>query len=87
MAILLTPLTQQVSYMAPETVTGSSFKASDVWSYAVVTWQLVTGEVAPWPGLRNVQIIMGVMQVRLGAAARVCVFGLRGHGRKPVGPH
>ncbi|KXZ56331.1 hypothetical protein GPECTOR_1g292 [Gonium pectorale] len=51
-----------VAYMAPETVNGSSFKASDVWSYGVVLWQLVTGETVPWPGLRNVQIIMGIMQ-------------------------
>ncbi|GFR47288.1 hypothetical protein Agub_g8975 [Astrephomene gubernaculifera] len=51
-----------VSYMAPETVSGCSCKASDVWSYAVLVWQLLTGELAPWPGLRNVQIMMGVLQ-------------------------
>eukprot|EP00198_Chlamydomonas_reinhardtii_P011551 XP_001700888.1 predicted protein [Chlamydomonas reinhardtii] len=48
--------------MAPETVGGSSYKSSDVWSYGVVVWQLVTGEAAPWPGLRNVQVMLGVLQ-------------------------
>ncbi|KAG2493311.1 hypothetical protein HYH03_008446 [Edaphochlamys debaryana] len=54
-----------VRYLAPETVSGSSFHASDVWSFGVVMWQLVTGEVAPWPSLRNMQILMGVMHGEL----------------------
>ncbi|GLI65519.1 hypothetical protein VaNZ11_009074 [Volvox africanus] len=54
-----------VRYLAPEAVSGVSFKASDVWSFAVMLWQLVTGVSAPWPGLRSVQIIMGVMQDEL----------------------
>ncbi|EFJ43872.1 hypothetical protein VOLCADRAFT_121374 [Volvox carteri f. nagariensis] len=54
-----------VRYLAPEAVSGASFKASDVWSFAVVLWQLVTGEQAPWPGLRSMQVIMGVMQDEL----------------------
>ncbi|GIL75841.1 hypothetical protein Vretifemale_5524, partial [Volvox reticuliferus] len=48
-----------VRYLAPEAVSGASYKASDVWSFAVMLWQLVTGVPAPWPGLRSVQIIMG----------------------------
>ncbi len=49
--------------MAPECIAGVSYKASDVWSYGVVLWQLLTGE-GPWAGLRSMQIMMGVMQVR-----------------------
>ena len=48
--------------MAPEVIDGRSYKSSDVWSYGVVVWQMVTGEV-PWPGLRSMQVMMGVLHV------------------------
>ena len=39
-----------------------------MWAFGVLLWQMVTGE-APWGGNRQMQIMMGVMEVR-GRAVR-----------------
>ncbi|KAG2486645.1 hypothetical protein HYH03_014701 [Edaphochlamys debaryana] len=53
-----------VSFMAPEVIAGNRYPSSDVWSYGVVLWQLATGS-EPWPRLRNMQVMMGVMHGEL----------------------
>ncbi|PNH05671.1 Serine/threonine-protein kinase HT1 [Tetrabaena socialis] len=50
-----------VRFMAPEVVAGSSFLASDVYSYGVVLRQMISGQ-EPWAGLRHMQVLVGVMQ-------------------------
>jgi serine/threonine protein kinase len=35
-------------YMAPEATLGNAVKASDIWSFGIMMWQLLTGDL-PWP--------------------------------------
>ncbi|KXZ53856.1 hypothetical protein GPECTOR_6g774 [Gonium pectorale] len=51
-----------VTVMAPEVIMGRWLKASDVFSFGVLLWQLVAGETMPY-GKRTVQqILLGVAQ-------------------------
>ncbi|XP_065563675.1 mitogen-activated protein kinase kinase kinase 11-like isoform X2 [Artemia franciscana] len=48
------------AWMAPEVIKSSTFsKASDVWSFGVVLWELLTGEV-PYKGIDALAIAYGV---------------------------
>ena len=48
------------AWMAPEVIKSSKFsKASDVWSYGVMLWELLTGET-PYKGIDNLAIAYGV---------------------------
>ncbi|GLC66708.1 hypothetical protein PLESTF_000463500, partial [Pleodorina starrii] len=51
-----------VTVMAPEVIMGRWLKASDVFSYGVLLWQLVTSEPVPYGKLTIPQILMGVSQ-------------------------
>ncbi|GIL84153.1 hypothetical protein Vretifemale_12841, partial [Volvox reticuliferus] len=57
-----------VSFMAPEVISGYRCPASDVYSYGVLLWQMIN-QTAPWPRLRNVQVMMGVLQGELRLSA------------------
>lgn len=48
-----------VAYMAPEVFRGEICKASDVFSFGVVLWQMCTGE-QPYAGLNRVRVMVGV---------------------------
>ncbi|ESN99148.1 hypothetical protein HELRODRAFT_66475, partial [Helobdella robusta] len=48
------------AWMAPEVIKNSSFsKYSDVWSYGVVVWELLTGET-PYKGIDSLAVAYGV---------------------------
>ncbi|XP_057704118.1 mitogen-activated protein kinase kinase kinase 21 isoform X1 [Corythoichthys intestinalis] len=48
------------SWMAPEVIKSSTFsKGSDVWSYGVLLWELLTGEV-PYRGIDGLAVAYGV---------------------------
>ncbi|KAI0215194.1 Mitogen-activated protein kinase kinase kinase 21 [Lamellibrachia satsuma] len=48
------------AWMAPEVIKNSLFsKASDVWSYGVVLWELLTGET-PYKGIDTLAVAYGV---------------------------
>ncbi|XP_025152857.1 uncharacterized protein LOC105191510 isoform X6 [Harpegnathos saltator] len=48
------------AWMAPEVIKKSTFsKASDVWSYGVLLWELLTGEI-PYKGIDTLAIAYGV---------------------------
>ncbi|KAF8773059.1 Mitogen-activated protein kinase kinase kinase like protein [Argiope bruennichi] len=48
------------AWMAPEVIKSSTFsKASDVWSYGVVLWELLTGET-PYKGIDALAVAYGV---------------------------
>lgn len=48
------------AWMAPEVIKNSTFsKASDVWSYGVVLWELLTGET-PYKGIDTLAVAYGV---------------------------
>ena len=48
------------AWMAPEVIKTSTFsKASDVWSYGVMLWELLTGET-PYKGIDDLAIAYGV---------------------------
>lgn len=47
-------------WMAPEVIKNSTFsKASDVWSYGVLLWELLTGET-PYKGIDYLAVAYGV---------------------------
>ncbi|GIL64007.1 hypothetical protein Vafri_17993 [Volvox africanus] len=54
-----------VTVMAPEVIMGRWLKASDVFSYGILLWQLVTSEPVPYSKLTVPQILMGVAQGNL----------------------
>ncbi|XP_043541056.1 mitogen-activated protein kinase kinase kinase 11-like [Chiloscyllium plagiosum] len=48
------------AWMAPEVIKTSTFsKGSDVWSYGVLLWELLTGEV-PYRGIDGLAVAYGV---------------------------
>ncbi|KAL1138403.1 hypothetical protein AAG570_008467 [Ranatra chinensis] len=48
------------AWMAPEVIKSSTFsKASDIWSYGVVLWELLTGET-PYKGIEALSVAYGV---------------------------
>lgn len=48
------------AWMAPEVIKNSTFsKASDVWSYGVLLWELLTGET-PYKGIDTLAVAYGV---------------------------
>ncbi|XP_017586102.1 PREDICTED: mitogen-activated protein kinase kinase kinase 11-like, partial [Corvus brachyrhynchos] len=48
------------AWMAPEVIRASTFsKGSDVWSYGVLLWELLTGEV-PYRGIDGLAVAYGV---------------------------
>lgn len=50
------------AWMAPEYILNNEFTVkSDVYAYAIVMWEILTGEI-PWKGLSQVQIISKVTQ-------------------------
>ncbi|KAG2492505.1 hypothetical protein HYH03_009170 [Edaphochlamys debaryana] len=51
-----------VTVMAPEVIQGKWLKASDVYSFGILLWQLVTGEVMPYGKCSVHQILFGVSQ-------------------------
>ncbi|XP_050720436.1 mitogen-activated protein kinase kinase kinase 11-like isoform X4 [Eriocheir sinensis] len=53
------------AWMAPEVIKESTFsKASDVWSYGVLLWELLTGE-SPYKGIDTLAIAYGVAMNKL----------------------
>lgn len=52
-----------VRWMAPESLRDNLYtSASDVWSYGVVVWEIVTFSESPYQGLSNDEVIKSVMQ-------------------------
>ena len=48
------------AWMAPEVIKNSIFsKASDVWSYGVLLWELLTGQI-PYKGIDTLAVAYGV---------------------------
>ncbi|XP_017782387.1 PREDICTED: mitogen-activated protein kinase kinase kinase 11-like isoform X2 [Nicrophorus vespilloides] len=53
------------AWMAPEVIRNSTFsKASDVWSYGVLLWELLTGET-PYKGIDTLAVAYGVAANKL----------------------
>uniref|UniRef100_A0A7S0RJE4 Protein kinase domain-containing protein n=1 Tax=Chlamydomonas leiostraca TaxID=1034604 RepID=A0A7S0RJE4_9CHLO len=51
-----------ITHMAPEVICGRWCKASDVYSFGILLWQLATSEVMPYGKLTVQQILVGVSQ-------------------------
>ena len=57
----LTASVGTVTYSAPELIQGNEYDASvDVYSFGVILWEMVTGQV-PWNGLQTPQVIYKVV--------------------------
>lgn len=53
------------AWMAPEVIQSSTFsKASDIWSYGVLLWELLTGEM-PYKNIDALAVAYGVAVNRL----------------------
>jgi mitogen-activated protein kinase kinase kinase 9 len=53
------------AWMAPEVIKSSTFsKASDVWSYGIVLWEILTGET-PYKGIDALAVAYGVAVKKL----------------------
>ncbi|GIL63498.1 hypothetical protein Vafri_17548 [Volvox africanus] len=50
-----------LAYMAPETFRGKVSRATDVWSFGVCLWQMLTGE-RPYDGYRYSELILGIKE-------------------------
>ncbi|GIL44323.1 hypothetical protein Vafri_1831 [Volvox africanus] len=62
-----------VSFMAPEVISGYRCPASDVYSYGVLLWQMIN-QTPPWPRLRNVQVMMGILQVDMAGYDNIIIL-------------
>lgn len=55
-------MTSDMSRMAPESLIEKKYsEKSDVWSFGVVLWEMMTGGLEPYPELDNVQAASQVM--------------------------
>lgn len=63
-----------IRWMAPEALIDGKFTfESDVWSFGVVLWEIVTWGQMPYPGLSNVEVLERVRNhYRM---EQVCPFG------------
>ncbi|GLI61065.1 hypothetical protein VaNZ11_003328 [Volvox africanus] len=58
---LYTDTSGSLAYMAPETFRGKVSRATDVWSFGVCLWQMLTGE-RPYDGYHYSELMFGVQE-------------------------